>query len=44
MALILKNKKEGDASLFAAMIKGRKTKLLSKAAKESFINRLLGKR
>jgi hypothetical protein len=31
---------EKNAALYAAMLKGRKTKLLSKAEKESFINRL----
>ncbi len=35
---------EEDTALYAAMIKGRKTKLLSKTAKESFIKRLSGKK
>jgi len=35
---------EEDAALYAAMLKGRKTKLLSKAAKESFLKRLSGKK
>ena len=46
MVLIIKTKKknEGDTVLYSAMIKGRKTKLLSKVAKENFINSLLSKR
>lgn len=35
---------EEDAALHTAMIKGRKTKLLSKAEKESFIKSLTGKK
>ena len=35
---------EEDAALYAAMLKGRKTKLLSKAEKESFLKRLSGKK
>ena len=35
---------EEDAALYAAMVKGRKTKLLSKSEKENFINRLSGKK
>ena len=35
---------EEDAALYAAMIKGRKTKLLSKAAKETFLKSLSGKK
>lgn len=35
---------EEDAALYAAMIKGRKTKLLAKAAKENFLKRLSGKK
>jgi hypothetical protein len=31
---------EEDAALYAAMVKGRKTKLLGKGVKESFIKRL----
>ena len=46
MALIIKtkNKREEEAALFSAMISGRKSKLLSKFAKENFITRLLNKR
>lgn len=35
---------EEDAALYAAMLKGRKTKLLGKVEKESFINRLSSKK
>jgi hypothetical protein len=35
---------EEDAALYAAMQKGRKTKLLSKSEKESFINNLSSKK
>ena len=35
---------EEDAALYTAMAKGRKTKLLSKAEKESFIKHLSGKK
>ena len=35
---------EEDAALYAAMLKGRKSKLLGKAAKESFPKRLSGKK
>ncbi|MEI9958315.1 MAG: hypothetical protein WDM90_18885 [Ferruginibacter sp.] len=35
---------EEDAALYAAMVKGQKTKLLSKSAQENFIRRLSGKK
>ena len=35
---------EEDAALYAAMVKGRKTKLLNKAEKNAFIKNLSGKK
>ena len=35
---------EEDAALYAAMIEGKKTKLLSKKEQENFIHRLSGKK
>lgn len=35
---------EEDAALYTAMVKGRKTKLLSKAEKSAFVKNLSGKK